>query len=147
MNHPQSPLRPRSQASIPHLRLHLLKSPEYDRSELLKARAELEEWLSSYAGHEHETAVRIELGDCLRRLSSSDLVIAGFYTTVGNEFGARQHAARAVDEARLAGDEDLVREAEASLRRLPAPRTKDDSGAKADTGPDTRPDTGKEPRP
>lgn len=124
LDHPQSPLKPWSQARIPHLRLVRHRSPEYDRSELLKARTELEEWLASYAGQEHETEVRIDLGDAWWRLSRSDLVIADYYTTVGNAFGARHHASRAVEEARLAGDEDLVREAEATLKRLPAAAAK-----------------------
>ena len=114
LNHPTSPLRRDAQARIPRLRLRELRSPEYDRGELLTARAELEAWLSDYAGQEGEREVRIDLGDCLRRLVDSDLSIARFYRTVGNEYGQRYHAQRAAEEARLVGDEKRL-EAAAEL--------------------------------
>lgn len=111
LNHPNSPLRRDAQARIPRLRLRALRSPEYDRGELLKAKSELETWLTDYAGQEGEREVRIDLGDCLRRLVDSDLAIARFYRTVGNAYGQRYHAERAADEARTSGDEGRLREA------------------------------------
>ena len=119
--HTESPLRPAAQARIPHLRLVLLKSPEYDRGTLLKAERELKEWLRTFEDSQAELAgnVRIELGDCLRRLCENDLVIADFYKTVANAFGARYHAERAVSEAREAGDPERTKRAEEFLAKLP----------------------------
>ena len=119
LNHPQSPLRTQSQARIPHLRLGAIRSPEYDRAEILRARRELEDWLRTWPGHEMEPAVRLDLADCLRRLSDSDRIIAAFYDRVHNVFGARRHAQRAVEEARQAGDEERARDAELFLASLP----------------------------
>ncbi|MBK7874417.1 MAG: hypothetical protein IPJ77_01455 [Planctomycetes bacterium] len=110
LNHPNSPLRRDAQARIPNLRLRALRSPEYDRSELLRAKSELETWLADFAGQEGEREVRVDLGDCLRRLVDNDLAIARFYRTVGNAYGQRYHAERAVQEARTAGDEDRAQE-------------------------------------
>jgi hypothetical protein len=121
LNFPTSRFRPYSQARIPHLRLRALKSPEYDRNELIRARKELEEWLVRYPGNELEPAVRQDLGDCLRRLAESDLVIARFYRTVDNQNGLRWHAERAAEEARLAGDEGRVQQAQGLLSELPPP--------------------------
>lgn len=119
LNYPNSRFRPYSQARIPHLRLTALKSPEYDRSELIRARRELEEWLIRYPGNELEPAVRDDLGDCLRRLAESDLVIARFYRTVGSVAGQRLHAQRAAEEAKLAEDKEREQEARDLLSALP----------------------------
>lgn len=119
LNHPGSPLRAASQARIPHLRLRSLRSPEYDRSQLVQAERELVEWLRAFAGHEREADVRVDLADCLRRLSDSDMVIARFYERVDNAFGARFHAVRAADEARRAGDEERAREADELASAFP----------------------------
>jgi hypothetical protein len=121
LNHPLSRFRPYCQARIPHLRLVALKSPEYDRSELIRARKELEDWLARYAGHPLEPAVRQDLGDSLRRLAQSDLVIARFYRRVDNPAGQRLHAERAAEEAKLAGDERRATEAQELLAHLPPP--------------------------
>ncbi len=121
LNHPSSPLRPAAQAEIPHLRLRSIASPEYDRSAVLRAREELEEWLRAYPGHELEPKVRTELADCLRRLSDSDMAVAGFYERVKNGMGARWHARRAAEEAREAGDEERAKNAETFLQKFPAP--------------------------
>jgi hypothetical protein len=120
LSHPASPLRISAQARIPHLRLSSLKSPEYDRIALQKARTELEEWLIAYSGHTLEPAVRIDLGDCLRRLSDNDLIVSHFYDRVDNAYGARRHARRAIQEARDAGDQKRVAEASEWLAGLPA---------------------------
>ncbi len=119
LNHPGSPLATPAQARVPQLRLSMLASTEYDRQELTVTRQELQEWLVRHGGHELELQVRIELGDCLRRMCESDLLISRFYDTVDNPFGARRHAQRAIEEARDAGDAERVAKAEAWLASLP----------------------------
>lgn len=119
LNHPASPLRIYAQAQVPRLRLNSIKSPEYDRTAIVKARTEIEEWLAMYSGHELEPAVRVDLGDCLRRLSDNDLIVSRFYERVDNAHGARYHANRAIVEARDAGDEERVAAAQAWLDELP----------------------------
>jgi tetratricopeptide (TPR) repeat protein len=121
LNHPGSDLRVTSQAAVPRLRLASLRSPEYDRGEMLHAKSELEEWLRSYPGHEFENHVRLLLSDCMRRLSDNDLIVARFYRTVDNEYGARRHAERALEEARAAQDEERARAAEEFVASLPPP--------------------------
>lgn len=123
LNHAGSPLRPAAEAHVPHMRLASIKSPEYDRSAIAKARIELQEWLLSHAGKDElEGRVRIELGDALRRLSDNDLIVSRFYHRVDNAYGARRHAERAVEEAREAGDERRVEAANAWLAELPPAR-------------------------
>lgn len=135
LNHPSSPLRPASQAAVPRLRLRALKSPEYDRSELLQARRELDDWLRTLAGDPTEARVRLDLGDCLRRLSDNDLVVARFYRRVGNAYGSRQHAERALDEARAAQDDGRTRAAESFLSKLAKPTEPSPGGAIAPAHP------------
>jgi outer membrane protein assembly factor BamD (BamD/ComL family) len=118
LNHPGSPLRPAAQADIPRLRLASIDSPEYDRSAILRATAEFEAWLRAFPGNELESKVRLELADCLRRLSDSDLGIAEFYRRVDNGSGARWHAKRAAEEARRGGDEGRAKDAEEFLANL-----------------------------
>ncbi len=119
LSHRTSPLAPEAQARIPRLRLRMLRSPEYDRSQLERARVELQEWLVTHPGHAFEPKVRLDLADCLRRLCESDLFISRFYARVDNAFGARRHAERAVAEARDANDPERVRATEAWLATLP----------------------------
>jgi hypothetical protein len=118
--HSESPRRPYSQARVPHLRLAGLESPEYDRKLLTDARTELERWLEKFGGlgivpPELERGVRIDLTDCLRRLSESDLGIAAFYRRVDNAFGWRFHAERALESAELAGDDRRAARARALI--------------------------------
>lgn len=120
LNHPDSKERPAAQARIPRLRLRLLASPEYDRAMLLTASEELRRWLVAYPAHPEREAVERDLGDCLRRLVDNDLVIARFYERVGNVYGARRHATRAVLEARDSGDTARAQEAQRYLDSLPA---------------------------
>jgi hypothetical protein len=124
LNHPGSPLRPAAQADIPRLRLASIDSPEYDRSAILRATAEFEAWLRAFPGNELESKVRLELADCLRRLSDSDLGIAEFYRRVDNGSGARWHAKRAAEEARRGGDEGRAKDAESSSRISRPTRTR-----------------------
>ena len=112
--HPESVYAVASEASIPRLRLRSLKSPEYERRELLKARFELEEWLRNHAGHDLEARVRLDYTDCLLRLIENDLSVARFYRRIDKEIGARLHADRALEDARNAG---LV-EAQARAQRV-----------------------------
>ena len=120
---PDSPLVRASQARIPHLRLRGLASPEYDRDELQRARGELETWLGTHPDDELEESVRRDLADCIQRLADNDLSIARFYARVDNAVGARQHALRALDEAREVENGELVGEIEALLADLDALET------------------------
>jgi outer membrane protein assembly factor BamD (BamD/ComL family) len=117
--HPRSPYVAQALARIPRLRLQSIESPEYDRKALVLARNELDQWLDVYAGSELEPEVREDLDDALRRLAQSDIVIAKFYRTVGNTFGARYHATRAIEEADRAGDEDRAERARDIVASLP----------------------------
>jgi len=119
LDHPDSDLLPAAQARIPELRLVLLRSPEYDRGTLLKAEDELKRWLQRYSTHELAPKVSMHLGDCLRRLCDSDLAISRFYSTVGNNFGARFHARRAASEASEAGDAQREKYCQALVDALP----------------------------
>jgi len=122
-NYPESPLVPYSLARIPHLLLASIESPEYDRNALLEARRNLEAWLRDFRGHELTEQVRFDLADALVRLTVSDLDIADFYDTVGNVPGTRFHAARALQEAELAGHEGLAAKARGMLDALPPEAT------------------------
>jgi hypothetical protein len=122
--HPDSPLVSWAEARIPHLRLLGLESPEYDRRELAQARVELDRWLQRHNGQptdpaDLEQTVRLDYADCLARLTASDLGIAQFYLRIDQAIGARLHATRALDEARLSGDEALIQEATEMLGRVP----------------------------
>lgn len=139
--HSTSPLAPWAEARIPHVRLAGLASPEYDRKELVRARRELETWIQRYANQptdppDLERDVRLDYADCLARLVTSDLGIARFYQRVDEPVGARFHAERALEEARTCGDEELVRQATATLAGILPPTT----GAEAT--PETPPVTG-----
>jgi tetratricopeptide (TPR) repeat protein len=125
LNHPESARRAEAEAGIPRFRLASILSPEYDRGAIQRARTELEGWLQTWPSREGvspelESRVREDLADALRRLADSDRLIARFYEEVENEVGARRHAQRAIEEARQAGDEGRVREAEQILRDLGA---------------------------
>ena len=115
--HPLSPHVPYSEARIPHLRLRSVKSPEYDRKQLIRARAELEAWDHEDPDLKHQVAV--DLNDCLRRLTESDLGIARFYRRVKIPAGVEFHAERALETARLADDEGREKQAQKMLDDLP----------------------------
>ncbi len=118
-SHGDSPLASASQARIPHLRLRWLESPEYDRTELMRARRELEAWLNRHAGEPAENDVRLDYADCLQRLSRSDLGIARYYRRIDRPYGARYHADRALRVALETGDDRLAREIRTLLAALP----------------------------
>ena len=119
LNYRGSPLAVQAEALIPRMRLLAIQSPEYDRSQLVKARVELETWLERHAGSDLEPSVRIDLADCLQRLVEGDLSIARFYHRVHRSFGARFHAQRALEVADRAGSERLVARAASMLERIP----------------------------
>lgn len=119
--YPESEYVIRSQAAIPRLRLAMLGSPEYDRSELLVARAELEALLAEHGDPglgKLSGEVRRLLTDTIRRLADNDLGVARFYDRVDSSEGAAQHARRAFDLAREGGDEEQVEEARRLLESL-----------------------------
>lgn len=116
--HSNSILRAAAQARIPMLRLELLDSPEYDRSGLLTALSELDDWIVRFPTHSMSDAVLASRLDCLRRLSASDIGIARYYERIGNSDGMAHHAARAYDIAITAGDAHLAASATALLPAL-----------------------------
>ncbi|MCK6447390.1 MAG: hypothetical protein L6Q99_13445 [Planctomycetes bacterium] len=129
--HPESPLALEAEADVPHYRLRGLKSPEYDRRELLLARGELENWIERHADPsgtpgELERNVRIDYADCLTRLTRSDLSIAHFYTRIGERYGAVLHAERALEEARATDAAKLIAEASAAADRARALATENE---------------------
>ncbi len=105
-----SPYRIASEAAVPELRLAALDGPEYGRGSMLVALAELETWLSKYPDDELRPDVERALVDCLQRLADNDMVVARFYRTVMSTAGARQHAARALETAKRAGNPQQLEE-------------------------------------
>ena len=95
---------------LPELRLAALDGPEYGRGSMLVALAELETWLSKYPDDELRPDVERALVDCLQRLADNDMVVARFYRTVMSTAGARQHAARALETAKRAGNPQQLEE-------------------------------------
>ena len=89
---------------MPELRLAALDGPEYDRAAMLIALTELETWISRYPDNELRPDVERTMIDCLQRLADNDMVVARFYRTVLSATGARQHAARALEFAKRAGN-------------------------------------------
>lgn len=118
--HPESSFAPASQARIPHLRLVGHESPEYDRTELLRARKELESWLARNAGDPLEPSARLDYADCLQRLVRSDMGIARYYRRIDRPYGARYHAERALRLALETSDDGLTRDARKLLASIPA---------------------------
>ncbi|MCE9596000.1 MAG: hypothetical protein K8S98_17560 [Planctomycetes bacterium] len=117
--HPDSSRALWAEAHVPHFRLLGLKSPEYDRRELVSARSELETWIERHAAAtgdkpELEREVRLDYADCLARLARSDLSVAKFYTRIEERYGAVLHAERALEEAQLTTDTELVSAAAAA---------------------------------
>lgn len=121
-SHGDHPLASASEARIPALRLRGHESPEYDRGELLRARGELEAWLSRRAGDPLEPSVRLDYADCLQRLVRSDLGIARFYERIERSHGARYHAERALRLALDTTNPKLIAEARSLLESLPMPK-------------------------
>ena len=138
---PSSPLRAQAEADIPRLRLAAMKSPHYGRDELLRARDELLRWLEDHpASNDLRANVERNLVDARQRLADNDLKAADFYRTVGSPAGIRFHALRALGDARLAGNEQQVEEAEALLASAvdipdPVPVDIEDDAEPSEQGP------------
>ena len=115
---PDSPYRVHSEAAIPRLRLADLDGPEYGRDSMLIALSELERWLASFPTAEDRIEVERTLVDCLQRLADNDMGVARFYRQVLSVTGARQHAARALEFANRAGNEEQLGEIRAFLETL-----------------------------
>ncbi|MEM6566771.1 MAG: hypothetical protein AAF957_00070 [Planctomycetota bacterium] len=115
---PDSPYRVESEAAIPRLRLADLDGPEYGRDSMMIALAELEAWLRAYPDEESRSKVERTLVDCLQRLADNDMGVARFYRTVLSVTGARQHAARALEYAKRAGNADQLEEIRGFLASL-----------------------------
>ncbi len=120
--HSESPFATAAEARLPYLRLKRLKRDSYDRGEMLRAKREVEQWLARHPGHELEGWVHGVRAECLRRLASSDLILARYGERIDNTFGARMHAERALEEATEAGAEKEAAEARALLDSLPPAR-------------------------
>lgn len=123
--HPDSPLTTWAEARVPRMRLRGLKSPEYDRTELVQARRELERWLERHAGAttdppQLEEQVRLDLADCLTRMAISDIGVARFYRRIDRPDGVRLHAERALADAKLANDDRLASDASSLLAEVAA---------------------------
>jgi tetratricopeptide (TPR) repeat protein len=130
--HPESPYAPAASARLPYLRLCRLGRDDYDRGELLRARAELAAWLERYPGHELAGWVGDLVRECQTRLVRSDLYLAGYYERTRTPAGQRLHAERARALAQEAGLEDEV----AAAERLLAPLER---GAGPGTAPEAAP--------
>ena len=113
-----SPYRIASEAAVPKLRLAALDGPEYGRGSMVVALGELEIWLSKYPDNDLRPDVERTLVDCLQRLADNDMVVARFYRTVMSTAGARQHAARALETARRAGNPEQLEEIRAFLEAV-----------------------------
>ena len=132
--HPSSPQAVLSRAAIPRLRLDLVQRRDYDRGTLVTAREELEQWLEAFPDHPRVAEVQASRLRCLRALADNDLYLSHYYRRIGNPFGARVHAQRALDDATEAGDPGLVARATEVLDELPpaegpAPRTPAEASA------------------
>ncbi len=132
--HPSSPYAVQARARLPYLRLCRLERDDYDRSELLRARAELEEWLERYPGHELSEWVGDLVHDSEVRLVRSDLYLAGYYERTHAPAGQRLHALRAQALALEAG---LPEEAEEAQRFLGSV-AQEESSLTAPAGPALR---------
>ena len=113
-----SPYRVASEAAIPRLRLADLDGPEYGRDWMLQALEELDAWVVTYGDHQLRREVDLTRVDCLQRLADNDMIVADFYRTVKNPEGARQHASRALEYARRAGNPDQLDEIRTFLEKV-----------------------------
>ncbi len=112
---PDSPFRVKSEAEIPRLRLADLDGPAYDRDAMLLSLSELEAWVRDYPNHELRPEVDRTMVDCLQRIADNDLIVAKFYRTVKSPDGARQHAERALEFGKRAGNQEQQDEIRAFL--------------------------------
>ena len=110
-----------AQARIPELRLQNLRSPEYDRGELLIARGELQVWIDDHQSSASPALVgkveRMQV-DTAQRLADNDLGVARFYKRVDSLEGAWHHGRRALDFASEGRDPNQVDEVRSFLEGL-----------------------------
>jgi len=118
--HPQSPYAVAAAVRLPYLRLRRLRRDDLDRSELLRAHAELVRWLERYPDHELADWGRTLVHDCQARLVHSDLLLARYYERTETPEGIRLHAERALRTAEDAGLAAEAEKARAFLERVPA---------------------------
>jgi tetratricopeptide (TPR) repeat protein len=116
--HPQSPFSVAAAARLPYLRLIRLQRDDYDRGELLRARAELASWSARDPGHELAPWVQELERECDARLVRSDLYLADYYEKTGVPAGERMHAERARALAQEAGLTGELSRAETILEGL-----------------------------
>ncbi|MSR61409.1 MAG: hypothetical protein EXS08_03030 [Planctomycetes bacterium] len=117
--HAESVYATAASARLPYLRLLRVGRDDYDRSELLRAHVELEDWLRRNPGHELAAWATDLVRECDTRLVRSDLYLAHFYERTETPFGIRLHAARARELALQTGLEAEAEEASAILAGLP----------------------------
>lgn len=113
--HPTSSYAVAAGARLPYLRLLRLARDDYDRTELVRARAELGSWLARNPRHELAPWAEDLVRECEARIVRSDLYLATFYERTETPEGVRLHASRALALAREAG---LTAEAEAAAGLL-----------------------------
>lgn len=118
--HKGTPEAVRAEILIPHLRLKRLERTDYDRGEMVMALAEVQGWLRRYPDDPLVDWARTVERAAHGVLCDSDLHLAHYYDRVGNPFGARLHAARALGEANAAADEARMAEAREALARIEA---------------------------
>ncbi|HEX6884821.1 MAG TPA: hypothetical protein VF530_15710 [Planctomycetota bacterium] len=128
--HPESAFAAAASARLPYLRLGRMGRDDFDRGELLKARAELASWLVRHPGHELAPWVRELQHECLARLARSDLYLADYYRKTRAPAGERLHAERALALAREAGLAAEEAAARAHLTRLDPPPAADEAGSR-----------------
>ncbi|MEO0651311.1 MAG: hypothetical protein AAFZ65_11600, partial [Planctomycetota bacterium] len=92
--HPQAAGTVEAEARVPQLRLDGQLRDDYDRGELILAKAGLERWLERHGsrlevGDELVEQVRADLREATRRLASNDLIVARFYRRVDSPEGQR----------------------------------------------------------
>lgn len=117
--HGEHELVPEATARMPYLRMLRMQRDDYSRPELLRAKQELERWLSYYPDLDQAAWVSENLSICHERLAQNDLGVARFYWQIQEPLGARLHADRALVEAKLAGSEETIASIEALLAKLP----------------------------
>jgi outer membrane protein assembly factor BamD (BamD/ComL family) len=142
--HSNSPYAVASEARMPFLRMERLEQDDYDRKDLEQALRDLTGWIGRHGGDELEPEVRELLALCHLRLSRNDMIVARFYERVGNPFGARLHAERALEEARSAGAEGQQRKVLAFLEGLPEEGAQKRAERGAEEATDDVPEVGRE---
>ncbi|MFT5289008.1 MAG: tetratricopeptide (TPR) repeat protein [Planctomycetota bacterium] len=103
--HPDDARGPTAQARLPRLRMEQVERDDFDRAEIERAREEFEAWIARYdtqGGDDTQQLanVRAQLSICYLRLANNDLIVSRYHKRIHQSFGTRQHAERALDQAR-----------------------------------------------